>query len=137
MENFNNIHWVAVLVATLGYFFLGFVWYSLLFGKKWRQYANVDMNAPDAKKGTVQIMVLSFVFMFISSMGLAILATKLDLHGALSGAKLGFFTGFCFSAMAIHISYIYEKKPVGLHLINGVYNIEGCIIAAIIICSWR
>ncbi len=136
-EIFNHINWIAVLVGSLGYFFLGALWYTTLFGKKWQSYNAALMNDPTAKKGATGIMVLSFLLMIICAIGISILATRFGVFGWIGGLKLGLITGICFSATGIHISYVYEKRPLGLHLINGLYNIAGNIIAAIIICSWR
>jgi hypothetical protein len=82
-------------------------------------------------------MLGSLVLMIISAVGVSILATRFGIFGWMGGLKLGVVTGVCFAATSIHISYIYEKRPLGLHLINGFYNIVGNIVAAIIICSWR
>ena len=94
------------------------------------------MSDPDLKKGTAMIMVGSFLFMLIASFGQAVLINRLELSGWMSGLKIGLLTGICFAGTALHISLIYEKKPVGLHLINGLYNVVGNVIAAIIICIW-
>ena len=136
-EIFSNIHWIAVLAAALAYFLLGAVWYTTLFGKKWQSYNSAVMAKPDAKKGAASIMVISFIMMFVCAFGLALIITRLDVSGWLSGLKIGIITGICFSATAIHISYLYEKRPLGLHLINGLYNVAGNVIAAIIISCWR
>jgi len=136
-EIFNHINWLAVLVGGLGYFFLGAIWYTLLFGKKWRSYNTALMNDPNAKKGSAQTMIISLIFMLICVLGLALLAERFGIFGWTGGLKLGALTGICFAATAVHISYVYEKRPLGLHLINGLYNIGGNIIAAIIICCWR
>jgi hypothetical protein len=133
----QHINWLAVLVAGLAYFFLGAIWYSLLFGKKWQAYNAAAMNAPDAKKGAFGIMLFSFILMLICSFGLALIVTRFGFLGWLAGVKLGLVTGICFSATAIHISYIYEKRPLGLHLINGLYNVLGNVIAAVILAIWR
>ena len=95
------------------------------------------MNAPDAKKGAFGIMVFSLVLMLICSFGLDLIITRFNLAGWLSGVKLGLLTGICFAATAIHISYIYEKRPLGLHLINGIYNVLGNVIAAVILAIWH
>ena len=136
-EVFQHINWLAVLVAGLAYFFLGAFWYTALFGKKWQSYNKTLMNDPNAKKGTAAIMLGSFILMLICAFGLALIVTRLNLSGWKVGLKLGLLTGICFAGTAVHISYIYEKRPLGLHLINGLYNVIGNIIAAIIIASWR
>ena len=95
------------------------------------------MSNPDAKKGAAERMIISFVLMLVCSLGLDLLASRFGIFGWVGGLKLGAITGVCFAATAIHISYVYEKRPLGLHLINGLYNIAGNIIAAIIVCWWR
>lgn len=136
-EIFNHIHWLVVLIGGVAYFMLGSIWYTVLFGKKWRAYNAVFISDANAKKGAAGIMIISFVFMCICSLGFDILATRFGILGWMGGLKLGALTGICFAATAVHISYVYEKRPLGLHLINSLYNIAGNIIAAIIVCSWR
>ena len=135
-EIFNNINWLAVLAGGLAYFFLGAIWYMALFGKKWQSYNPALMNDPNAKKGVAGTMIISVVLMMVCSLGLEILAKRFGIFGWIGGVKLGALTGFCFAATAVHISYVYEKRPLGLHLINGLYNVAGNIVAGIIICSW-
>ena len=50
-----------------------------------------------------------------------------------SGIKWGAFTGLLFSATAISITYLYIKKPLGLHLIDGFYHVLGQAIAGAIV----
>ena len=133
-ELFHDFPWLPTLVGALGYFMLGAIWYSkILFAPKWIQLTGINVDDPNAKKGMLILMLLSVVVMFISSMGIAILADRLELHGWMSGLKLGALTGG-FGAAAICISYLYEKRPLGLHLINGLYTILGNCIAGVIIC---
>jgi len=133
---FSNINWLAVLVAGVAYFALGALWYSGLFGKAWIRLSGVNVNDPDAKKGVGAIMFTSFILMIIASIGLALVISKIGTYTWMTGVKVGLIAGICFSATGISISYLYEKKPFGLHLINGGYNTIGCIIAGIIISVW-
>jgi hypothetical protein len=133
----SNINWLHVLVATIAYFALGAIWYSFLFRKSWIAYQNIDLNDPNSKKGVGAIMLTSFVWTFVIVTGLAILITKMHLTGgALSGIKLGLTTGICFSLMAISMTYLYLKKPAGLHAIDGGYHVAGQVIAAVILMVW-
>lgn len=134
---YTEVNWLAVLVAALSYFALGALWYSkALFATKWLEFTRIDAFNPDATKGMAALMFFSFLMMFVSCVGLTILRSRLDLEGWMSGLKLGALTGLCFGITAISISYLYEKRPTGLHFINGGYTLLGNIIAGMIICSW-
>ena len=137
VDIFKEINWVSVIVATIGYFGLGAIWYSFLFKNKWIVYNNINMDDPDGKKGVGAIMLASFVVMFITSAGIAFLAYRIGMWGFASGIKLGLFTGIFFCCTSMAINMLYEKKPLGLFLINGGYQVLGNIIAAIIIVCWR
>jgi hypothetical protein len=135
---YQHIHWLAVLVAAVAYFALGAIWYSkVLFAKIWLALTKIDASDPNATKGMVAIMGASFVTIMVTSIGLAILAAYLPLSGFVHGIKLGALTGICFGATAISNSYLYEKRAIGLHFINGGYTVVGNIIAAVIICMWQ
>ena len=134
---FSNINWLAVLVAGLAYFVLGALWYSkALFANSWIKLSGVNVNDPNAKKGMAQTMISSLVLMIVASVGLALFISKVGTYSLMTGAKVGLIAGICFSATGISISYLYEKRPFGLHLINGAYNTVGCILAGIIISVW-
>ena len=89
------------------------------------------------KQGVAGVMIMAFIVFFVITAGLAILVERLQLWQAISGAKLGLFTGLFFSATVISITYLYTKKPFGLHLIDGLFHIIGQIIAAVILCVWQ
>ena len=134
---FDFLNWPAILVGTLAYFMLGALWYSkLLFAPKWIAYLKIDVNDPNAKKGMGVMFGGSFLLMFISSFAIAYLKNRLGVTGWMGAVKLGAFVAVCFNVAGMGINYLYEKKPFGLWLINGFYQIFGTIIAALIICCW-
>jgi nicotinamide mononucleotide (NMN) deamidase PncC len=133
---FSDINWLAVLAGGLAYFALGAVWYSFIFKSAWIRLSGINMDDPGVKTGVAQTMIASLVLMIVASLGLGILITRIGSSGWMTGCKVGLLAGICFSATAISISYLYEKKPMGLHLINGLYNTFGCVIAGIIIAVW-
>lgn len=138
-EFLKELNWVAIFCGALGYFALGALWYSkILFAPKWIEYTKVDASNPDAKKGMGLLMLMSFIWMFITAAAIAVMRERMpDVSGWMGGVKLGLMTGICFGTASISISYLYEKRPSGLYWINGGYTILGNIIAAIIICSWH
>ena len=132
----SHINWLAVLLAGLGYFILGAIWYSFLFKNAWIRLTRIDMSDPNIKKGVAQTMFTSLILMIVASIGLAIIMVYFQPHSLMLGAKLGLLCGVCFSATAISISYVYEKRPLGLHLINGGYNVAGSVVAGMILGAW-
>jgi hypothetical protein len=137
-EILKNIHWLAVLVAAIAYFALGAIWYSkVLFAPRWLTLLKIDAGDPNATKGVAAIMTASFFTILVSCIGIAILAAYLNLSLFSQGIKLGALTGICFGSTSISNSYLYEKRPTGLHYINGGYTLVGHVIAAVIICTWH
>lgn len=134
----EGLNWPAVLVAALAYFILGALWYSkLLFANQWIASSGVDMNKPGNRKGVGGIMAFTFLLELVVCIGLGILVYRLMLAGFLSGIKLGVFTGICFAAIGITISYLYQSKPQVLTFIDTGYHITGNILAAVILCVWQ
>jgi hypothetical protein len=138
MNALSNLHWLHILVATVAYFAIGAIWYSFLFQKQWIRHHNIDMNNPEGKKGVGIIMLTSFIWTFITVTALAVLIDKLLTDGGiLSAVKIGLATGVCFSALAVSTTYLYLKKSLALHLIDGGYHVAGQIVAAIILVLWK
>ena len=134
---FSQVNWLAVLVGALAYFFLGAIWYSALFRNAWIKATGVNANDPNARKGFAGIMIASFLTILITSIGLALIITRIGPGGWMTGCKVGLIAGVCFSAATICNSYLYEKRPIALSTINSLYNIVGCVLAGIIIAIWK
>jgi Protein of unknown function (DUF1761) len=140
LQNFDYLNWPAIAVAALAYFALGSLWYSkILFAKRWIADAKIDINDPNAKKGIGLMFGGSLVLMLVQCIAIAVLAERMGIRdlGWMGGLKLGAVTGGFFSATAVGVNYLYEKKPFSLFLINGGYAVVGNIIAGIIICCWN
>jgi hypothetical protein len=136
-DSFSQINWLAVLVAAVAFFALGALWYSFLFRDAWIKASGVNVNDPNAKKGVGAMFLSSFILIVITTIGLALFTARVGSGGWMTGIKVGLIAGICFCATAISNSYLYEKRPLALHLINSFYNIVGCLIAGIIIAVWK
>ena len=133
---FSQINWLAVLVAALAFFVLGAIWYSFLFKNAWIKSSGVNVNDPNAKKGVAGMFLTSFILIIITCIGLALFISRIGSDGWMTGLKTGLVAGVCFCAAAICNSYLYERRPLALQLINSFYNIVGCVIAGVIIAVW-
>ncbi len=134
---FSEINWLAVIVAAIAYFALGALWYTALFGKKWIAYQGIDVNDPEMKKGSGAIMFTSLIWMLVATICIALLVERLELTEMISGIKIGLLAGIGFAFTSISISYLYIKKPFGLHIIDGLYHVVGYVIVGIILTQWQ
>ena len=82
---FSQVNWLAVLVGALAYFFLGAIWYSALFRNAWIKATGANINDPNARKGFAGILIASFITILITSIGLALIITRIGPGGWMTG----------------------------------------------------
>lgn len=133
-ELIMSLNWWAVVVATVVYFMLGWVWYGPLFAKKWM--ALREMNEDDIKDPNPMLFLWSFVLQFIATLTLAGFLSALGISTAIHGAMIGFgaATGFVFTLAGT--TGLFSDNKLGLHLIDNGYHIVGLTIAGAILGVW-
>lgn len=126
-----DISWLAVIVAGASSLVLGGIWYSpMLFANRWM--AAAGLNEEQLKSGSMPMIfggafLLSLIAAFVFSM---FLGPKPALNFALGA---GFSAGLCWVAAGMGISYLFERRPLGLFLINGGYfTLQFTLIGAIL-----
>lgn len=132
-----DINYLAVGLAALAAFLLGFVWYTIVFAKPWQRLigmgekgvgAETTAETPNLGRLLVGSLVLEIVMAFILAWHLGSGAGWAN--GLLVGALLGVIVAFAFG-----VNYLFEGKPLRLWFINGAYNVVvfsamGAIIGA-------
>jgi hypothetical protein len=131
--DFSTVHWLAVLVAGLVGFPLGFTWYGPLFGKPWREASGVSVaRARGSNPALIYPTVLLLNLM--AATGLAILIGKGDMH---YGVRIGLLVSVMFVAVAYGINYLFEFRPLRLWFINSAYMIALFCIMGAILGAWH
>lgn len=133
----SHLPWLQIFVAAIAYFALGALWYGPLFSKAWVRGHQINMSDPDAKKGVAGIMVTSFFILLMMCIALAVVLEVGMVHGAMQAVKWGLFLGFGFVVTSTSMTYVYLKKPIGIHLIDGLYHVIGLTIASLILVLWQ
>ncbi len=131
MQNaFQNLNWLGILLASVSAFLLGFVWYSILFQKRWMKENGFTA---ESMKGAnmLKIFGLSFLLMFFAAFNLAMFVGK-D-AGASFGTMAGFLAGFGWVFTFMGVTYLFERKPLALFLINGCYSVVSLTLMGLII----
>lgn len=127
---------VAVVGATLASFFLGFVWYSLLFSKPWMTALGLKReDVDDSGISSTKALLASVFASFLTVMGLAILyaiqpgtlGSNLMIAGLVWGA---------FSLTPMLKMLFWEDRPMTLFAIDGGYELLSVMVAGVILSTW-
>jgi len=139
-----QVNFIAVLVAVVANFFVGYLWYGPLFGKMWAKEIGFDMSV----KPPASTMVRGMIFSLLGSFFLAyVFAHNIAAWGFVPGAKdmsfgaslmsavgftwLGFFLPVDLNTVA------WEGKSWKLFFINTAYHFVTLLVAGLILVSMK
>lgn len=133
-----EVNYLAVGLAALAAFFLGFLWYTVIFAKPWQEL--IGMGSKGSGKASTnetpnlgRLLVGSLILEIIMAY---VLATFIGIDATLmTGLHYGFVVGLAWVGLAFGVNYMFEGKPLKLWLINAGYNavvfsVMGAIIGA-------
>ncbi len=135
-----NINYIAILVAVVANFILGFIWYTPLFGKAWAKEAGLDTSV----KPTTGEMARGMIIMVIGNFFLAyVLAHNMAAWSFVPGMNemspisnvmsSAIFTWLGFY-LPVDIGVVtWEKKSWKLFGINTGYHFMMLLVASLIL----
>lgn len=128
------INWLAVIAAAASGLVLGGVWYGALFGNVWLKAAGLTRE--QAMGGNKALMFGgTFVLSLIASATFAMFLGP-DVN-ATAGTLYGLCAGLCWVAASYGISYLFERRPLALWLINGGYHTVQFTLIGLILGAWK
>ncbi len=126
---------LPITLSALSAFFLGFIWYTVIFAKPWQR--ELGMKYTDGKGKTPNMAGL-LIGSLLLEVGMAIVLSMLIPASAdwISGLQTGLMIGFGCVALAFGVNYLFEGKSFTFWLINAGYNVlvfavMGMIIGAL------
>ena len=135
-----HINIVAVLVATVANFFVGFIWYTPLFGKAWAKENGFDMSVRPAgsvvAKGMIMNAIGNFFLAYVFAHnnmawsfvpGMSEMSMPVQLLNAVVFTWLGFYLPVDLNAVA------WERKSWKLFAINTGYHFVLLLVAGLIL----
>jgi uncharacterized membrane protein len=136
MQNaFQNLNWLAIVVAAISAFALGGLWYSpLMFVDRWMKETGITK---ESTKNTNMLKIFGFALLLslIASFFLAMfLGAK---AGVGFGALAGFMAGFGWVLTFMGISYLFESRTFMHFVINAAYSVISLTIMGAIIGAWQ
>lgn len=130
----SQVNWLAALVAATSSFFIGGLWYSpLLFAKPWARLNGLAEE--DLGRGMAKVFAGAFVCQLVAAVNLAFFIGG---HGDWTfGVFAGFAAGLGWVAMGLTTTYLFERRPFALLLIDVGYHVVALTVMGTILGLWR
>lgn len=136
-EIMANINYIAVFVAAISAFVVGWLWYDPLFGKKWMKLNGfTEESLKEGGMSLPLIMIINYVVTALAAFGIAFLLAGHD-----TGVSFGILIGIMITVFWIATNrfndVLYERKPLGLYFINVGYNLVIYAVMGAILGAWQ
>lgn len=135
VELFSSLNFWAVFVATLLYFVLGALWYSVIFAKTWMKFRGVTEE--QIGEPNPVIFLWTFILQLIAVFSLALFLQAMGVGTVLHGAVIGFGAGAGIVFTLTGSTGLFSDAKLGLHLIDNGYHVLGLIIAGAVLGMWQ
>lgn len=132
---FAGVNYLAVLVASIASFLLGWVWYGLIFREQWLAATGQDRKELEAQGAKPMLMAVTFIAQFVMALMLAGVMGHMggDAMTAKNGAIAGVacWLGFVITTMVVNHGFQGAQKSLtwidGGHWL-AVLAIQGAIL---------
>ena len=132
-----KINHLAVLMAVILQFVLGFLWYGPFFGESWMEMVGLDMVTIEANPPGVGGWITNVVSAVVSMYILAWLFTKIPVISLVQGLAIGLLIGFSFVLLSSMTTGMFSQYPYGLAWITGGYTTVGLGIGGAVFGAWK
>jgi len=136
MEAAISISWLAIIVAAVVKFLIGWGWYSpMAFGKQWQELSK--MTPEQVQAGMMPALVAEAIADLVMAYVLARFVGHYGATDLIGGAFVGFMAWLGFIATTMGVAIFYERKPQQLVAINAGYVLVSLVIMGAILGVWH
>ena len=130
----QNLNYIAVAIATIASYVLGFIWYHwAVFGEAWANALSLTKEQADNTEGLSGAFTISLLSGLTKTIFIALLLSATNLSGVLNGVFFGALIAAVFTVASLGYYNGFARTPSKLTLINSAHSvIELSLIGAII-----
>jgi hypothetical protein len=132
-----KINHLAVLVAVILQFVLGFLWYGPLFGEAWMGMVGLDVATIEADPAGAGEWITNIFSAVVSMYVLAWLYTKIPVTSLVQGLLIGLLIGSAFVLLSSMGNGMFAKDSYGLAWITGGYTTVGLALGGAVLGAWK
>jgi len=134
-----SVNYLAVLVATLAVFIIGWLWYSpMLFGNLWLRLSKVSQkDITKAKnKGMTHLIISGFIATLVTALVFEYLLDMFGITDMYTGILLSLLLWIGFLVTSMLNSVLWEGKPFSVYVINIFHQLVCMIVMGAILTAW-
>jgi flagellar biosynthesis protein FlhB len=130
----QNINYMAVAIATIASYLLGFAWYHwAVFGEAWANALGITKEEADNTEGLGGAFIMSLISGLTKALCIALLIAAVNISGVLNGAFFGAVVAAVFIVTSLGYYNGFARTSSKLTLINSTHSIvELTLMGAII-----
>lgn len=126
---------VAIVVAAIAQFIIGWIWYGPLFGKTWMSMMGMSQQSM-SREGMGKTMILSFVGSLVTAAVLSMLVGWMGAKTLNAGIAAGFWAWLGFVATVTLSAVLYAKMSWNLYILNNAYYLVSLAVMGAILAKW-
>jgi hypothetical protein len=130
-----RVNYPAVVVAAIGYWLLGAVWYGVLFNKPWMELEHMTVEQAQSMNPVIPY-IIAFLLELLIAYSLALLCIWRNANTAGRGASVGVLVWIGFLGPITFMTYMFEMRPRTLFAINEFYPLAGLVLMGLILGGW-
>ncbi|MBI1366102.1 MAG: DUF1761 family protein [Alphaproteobacteria bacterium] len=131
MPKVFGLRLLPVIVASVVFFFIGFVWYGLLFSDAWMAAHNITA---ESAAGESQLwMAAGFAITILEVVGLGLVMKWKNALSPQSAAAAAAVLWLCLALPLILYSYIYASHDATLLAIDASHILVGWVASALVL----
>jgi len=134
MIMFEGINYFAVIVSAIVYYFIGFIWYTLLFGGIWEKETGVSMKSTGKPKAWA--MAGQFISTLLLTLGIAIILRLYGSYGITEGIYVSALITIFF-VIPINSGNLFFTGKNKLFILDVCERAIGSLMTGIILGFWK
>lgn len=133
MPKVHGTNLLGILAASIGFFFIGFLWYGVIFMEKWMTLQGLPMD------GEQQMMpyVWGFLITVVQVVGINYVLHQSGAKVLSTCAKIALILAILLAVPFVAYATIYAGAPIELLMIDASHMVVGYVVAGVILSFFR
>ncbi|OLC41262.1 MAG: hypothetical protein AUH75_06600 [Gemmatimonadetes bacterium 13_1_40CM_4_65_7] len=129
------MNWVAIVIAAIAQFIIGWIWYGPLFGKTWMSMMGMSQQSM-SREGMRKTMTLTFIGSLVTAAVLSMLVGWMGAKTLSAGIAAGFWAWLGFVATVTLGGVLFAKMSWNLYILNNAYQLVSLAVMGAILAKW-